>query len=282
MAGSLPLVSLIVPFYGAEDTLARCAGSLFRQTYPQLEFFFVDDGSEDASAALLKELILKEFPSLSPHVKILSGAHEGPSLARKKGIEAASGKYLLMADADDTLEPSAIATLVEEAERREADLVVFDFWKEYPRRQKLDREKDSSIEHPDLFRRRLFTYRAYGYLWNKFLRRSLCEGLFFPKYPMQEDIVLSAQLIHKAGKIVHLKEPLYHYNRCNAKAATRAPKAIRRSFAARNLMDFYRHFRDIPDSPLTGVEIIILRRAAWTALTLDRSLFTDYPELKKR
>ena len=281
MHASSPLVSVIVPVFGAQGSIVSCAKSLFGQTYPQTEFIFIDDGCTDASIGLLKGVLEVDFPHLESRTRILSGAHQGPSLARKTGLEAANGEYVLMADADDTLEPRAVELLVEKAEKEEADMVVFDFWKEYPFRKKLDREKEDSLENPDLYRRRLFTYRAYGYLWNKFTRRSLWEGLFFPRYPMQEDIVLSAQLIHKARKTVHLREPLYHYNRSNAHALTRTPKALRRSWAARNLMDFYKRFCGEKDSPLSGVEKVILRRARWTALLYDRTLLNDYPQLKK-
>ena len=52
-----PLVSVIVPMYGVEDYIARCAESLFAQTYPNIEFLFVDDGGKDATVSVLHEVI---------------------------------------------------------------------------------------------------------------------------------------------------------------------------------------------------------------------------------
>lgn len=273
-----PLVSVIVPVYGVEAYIARCARSLFAQTYPAVEFIFVDDGSPDRSVAVLKE-VLAEYPDVAPRVQILSKPNEGQSLARKTGLEAAKGEYVLMVDSDDWLETSAIEKLVGKAQETQADVVVFDFWKEYARRSKLDSEKASSIADTDLFRKRLYTYGAYGYVWNKFWRKSVCEGLYYPRYSMHEDIVFCTQALYRAKTVVQLKEGLYHYDRTNRGSATRVKKAVRRSRSARNMMDFYYTFAGQAASPITGLEDELILRAAWIGLTRDKTLFADYPEL---
>jgi len=173
----------------------------------------------------------------------------------------------------------AVEHLVRKAEETGADIVVFDFWKEFGHRRKLDREKDSSIADPDLFRKRLYTYASYGYVWNKFYRREICEDLYYPSYSMHEDIVFNTQALFRARKIVHLKEGLYHYNRTNAGSVTRVAQKLRRSRSARNMMDFYRRFVGEENGPLRGVDDEIILRAAWIGLTKDKTLFRDYPEL---
>lgn len=47
-----PLVSILVPVYNVEQYIERCARSLFEQTYDNLEYIFVDDGSTDESKAV--------------------------------------------------------------------------------------------------------------------------------------------------------------------------------------------------------------------------------------
>ena len=274
-----PLVSVIVPVYGVEKYISRCAESLFAQTWPRIEFIFVDDGSPDGSVAVLEAVISRQDASLRERVHLIRKTNEGLPKARESGMKAARGAYVLHVDSDDWLEPMAVEHLVCIAEETGADIVVFDFWKEYGHRRKLDSEKDSSIADPDLFRKRLYTYASYGYVWNKFYRRDVCEDLYYPSYSMHEDIVFNTQALFRARKIVHLKEGLYHYNRTNAASATRVAQRLRRSRSARNMMDFYRHFVHQVNSPLRGVDDEIILRAAWIGLTKDRSLFEDYPEL---
>lgn len=275
-----PLVSVIVPVYGVEQYIGRCAASLFQQTYQNIEFIFVDDGSPDRSVDVLQSELDKCDDDLRSRVRIIRKENEGLPKARQSGMEASRGEYILHVDSDDYLERDAVEALVDKALESDADIVVFDFWKEYRRYSKIDSEKDSSIADSALFRKRLYTYASYGYVWNKFYRREVCENLYYPDYSMHEDIVFNTQALYRSKKLVHLKRPLYHYNRTNLSSATRVPQALRRSRSARNMLDFYLHFKDSTDSPLTGVEDEIILRAAWVAFTKDRTIFKDYPFLR--
>lgn len=274
-----PLVSVIVPMYGVENYIARCAESLFAQTYSNIEFIFVDDGCKDRSVEVLRGVLLKQAQALQARVRIISKDNAGLPHARKTGLDAAEGMYVLHVDSDDWLEPATVDKLVRKAVETEADIVVYDFFKEYPNRSKLDSELDSSVADPDLYRHRLYTYESYGYVWNKFCRLSLYDGVFVPKYAMHEDIVFSSQILYKARKIVHLKEGLYHYDRTVAGSATRAPQKVRRGNSARNLLDFYLHFQGKDPSPVSDLREEIFLRAAWAGYAQDRNLFTEYPFL---
>ena len=278
-APNTPLVSVIVPMYGVENYIARCAESLFAQTYPRIEFIFVDDGGKDRTVEILRSILAKQEPSLQARVRLISKENEGLPRARKTGLDAATGEYVLHVDSDDWLEPETVGKLVRKAVETEADIVVYDFWKEYPNRRKLDSEKDSSIADPDLYRHRLYTYGSYGYVWNKFCRRSLYDGVFVPRFAMHEDIVFSSQILYRARKVVHLKEGLYHYDRSVSGSATRAPQKVRRGNSARNLLDLYLHFEGQDPSPVSDLREEIFLRAAWAGYSQDRNLFGEYPFL---
>ena len=274
-----PLVSVIVPMYGVEQYIARCAESLFAQTYPAIEFIFVDDGGKDRTVEILRGILREQPATLQERVRIISKVNEGLPHARKTGLDAATGEYVLHVDADDWVEPETVDKLVGMALATDADIVVYDFWKEYGDRSKLDREKDSSIADPNLFRIRLFDYKAYGYVWCKFCRKSLYDDVFVPKYAMHEDIVFSSQILYKARKIVHLREGLYHYDRMVTGSATRAPRKFRRVNSARNMMDLYLHYKGQDPSPVSDLREEIYLRAAWAGFTLNRDLFQEYPFL---
>ena len=57
MKSAFPLISILVPVYGVEKYIERCARSLFEQTYPNIEFIFVDDASPDKSVDILHRII---------------------------------------------------------------------------------------------------------------------------------------------------------------------------------------------------------------------------------
>lgn len=93
---SNPLISIIIPVYNSEKTLASCVGSIVQQTYSPLEIILVNDGSKDDSAVVCEDLARKE-----PCIKVIHQENRGPNSARNKGIEASHGDFLVFVDSDD-------------------------------------------------------------------------------------------------------------------------------------------------------------------------------------
>ena len=63
-------VSILVPVYGVEKYIERCARSLFEQTYDNIEYIFVDDCTKDRSIEILQK-VLEDYPNRKNQVKIL-------------------------------------------------------------------------------------------------------------------------------------------------------------------------------------------------------------------
>ena len=53
----MPKVSVVIPVYGVEKYIERCARSLFEQTLDDIEYIFVNDCTKDASIDVLKSVI---------------------------------------------------------------------------------------------------------------------------------------------------------------------------------------------------------------------------------
>ena len=67
----MPKVSVIVPVYGAERYIERCARSLFEQTLEDIEYIFVNDATRDKSIEILTS-ISHEYPSRRHQINIVN------------------------------------------------------------------------------------------------------------------------------------------------------------------------------------------------------------------
>ena len=115
-----PKVSVIIPVYNGEKYLGECLDSILGQSLKEIEVFCIDDGSTDGTSA-----ILDAYASRDARVKLLATDHAGAYKARREGLRRASGTYVHFMDADDRLDASAYAELVDMADREALDQVVF-------------------------------------------------------------------------------------------------------------------------------------------------------------
>ncbi|MBO5419808.1 MAG: glycosyltransferase family 2 protein [Bacteroidales bacterium] len=277
-----PSISVVVPIYGVEPYITRFAESLLGQTYDKVQFVFVNDGTKDASIEVLSSLIDERFAHLKDRIIIVNKVNQGLPAARKTGMEYAEGDYVLHVDSDDWLECTLLEKLAIKIEETGSDIVYFDFYKEYASYAKHDVEKDYTAQTKMKFIHGLFNYKAYGYVWNKCVRRQLYldNDVFFPSYGMHEDIYLMSQLIYHADSITHLNEPLYHYRRDNPGSISASKRKNRRRDSAMNMMDLYEHFKDdVMNSPVRDVVGEIMFRTAWLSLRYDLGFFRKYPYL---
>jgi glycosyltransferase involved in cell wall biosynthesis len=208
-------------------------------------------------------------------VKIVNKENAGLPQARWSGLEVAEGEFIMHLDSDDWMEPDAVQRVAEEAIRTGADLVYYDFWKEYAHRSKLDQEKTYSVENKRKWMLRLYNYTAYGYIWTKMARKELYKDIFVPCFGMHEDIIFSTQLIWRAASIAQLSVPLIHYRRNNPTSVTREARPRRRLQSARNMLDLY--VNGGPEVEVVKADIIL--RASWMAYRYDHNLFKEYPFL---
>jgi glycosyltransferase involved in cell wall biosynthesis len=99
------LVSIIIPCYNDEEFIEQALNSALAQDYEEIEVIVVDDGSNQSTKEVLKEL----EPKLT---QLITQENKGPAAARNRGIYAASGEYILVLDSDDYFEPSFCAKAV--------------------------------------------------------------------------------------------------------------------------------------------------------------------------
>ena len=95
------MISVIIPAYNVEKYIIDCLQSIERQSYKDLEVILVDDGSTDATLAIIDNYLA--ITSLK--MTVLSQSNAGVSAARNFGIRHASGDYYSFIDSDDILHP---------------------------------------------------------------------------------------------------------------------------------------------------------------------------------
>ena len=118
-----PLISILVPIYNVEPYIEQCARSLFAQTYPNIEFLFLDDCSTDHSIEVLNRVI-GDYPSLQGRIQILR--HErnlGNAASRDDMIWYCKGEFLIHVDSDDWVEPDMTESLYRRQLETNADIV---------------------------------------------------------------------------------------------------------------------------------------------------------------
>ena len=98
------LVSVITPVFNVEKYIDRTLGSVFAQTYKNVEIILVDDQSKDSSAEIIK-LYQKTHPEI---IYFLQPQNMGAGHARNKALELAKGQYVAFLDADDIWKPEKL------------------------------------------------------------------------------------------------------------------------------------------------------------------------------
>ena len=100
-----PLVSVVTPFFDAGSEFEETARSVLGQSLQQIEWIVVDDGSRDPGALAM----LDRYRRHDPRIRVIGAAeNRGLSSARNAGVAAARAPYVVLLDADDLLEATAL------------------------------------------------------------------------------------------------------------------------------------------------------------------------------
>ena len=275
-------ISLIVPIYGVEKYIERFAESALGQTYQDLQFVFVNDGTKDRSMDILRNMIDRDYSHLKDRIVLIDKQNEGLPAARKTGLEHAEGEYVLFADSDDWMETDAVEKVMKKADQTDADIIYFDLVKEYGHRTSYKKEREYTGATKDDFIVNIFNYKSFGYTVTKCFKRRLYTDnvIYIPKLGMHEDIYLMSQIIFHAKSLVHVPEALYHYRKDNPDSFCAQDRLKRHVTSTTNLLDLYEHYRDsLKGSPIEKVAGSILMRAGQNSIIHDYDFFEKYPYL---
>lgn len=93
-----PLVSVVMPAYNSENFIEHAINSVLNQSYKNWELYIIDDCSDDKTSKIAKKFSIND--NRIRYFKL--NKNSGAAIARNKGIDFSSGKYIAFLDSDDT------------------------------------------------------------------------------------------------------------------------------------------------------------------------------------
>lgn len=106
------LVSVIIPAFNAAADIRQTLNSVLAQTYQEIEVIVVDDGSSDATPAIVEEFVTRDA-----RFQLVRQSNAGVGAARNAAIQKACGKYIAPLDADDLWFPEKLEKQVARMEQ---------------------------------------------------------------------------------------------------------------------------------------------------------------------
>ncbi len=209
----MPLISVIVPVYNAENTLKYCINSILNQTFGDFELLLVDDGSKDKSAE-----ICDAFAEKDNRITVIHKENGGVSSARNEGIKKASGKYICFVDSDDSVVPEYLNELCKPM------LDGFSFaicGFNYVDSKGIEQPTvfDGSDSYTTIGKNTLYKLTSPPFIsqpWNKIFKKSILDkyNITMPEnLSLGEDMVFNFHYIDKIidEKFFIINKPLYNY-----------------------------------------------------------------------
>lgn len=116
-----PYLSIILPTYNVGKHIDRCITSCINQDYNNIEIIVVDDCGNDDSIEKAKK-----WASTDDRLKIIYNSKNiGTYHARRRGVEMASGKYILFLDPDDEIENDTALRIYSATSKSDFDIIFF-------------------------------------------------------------------------------------------------------------------------------------------------------------
>lgn len=221
-------VSVVVPIYNVEKYLSRCLDSIINQTFKDIEIICINDGSTDNSLN-----ILTQYQKIDNRIIIINQENEKLTITRNRGIEKATGKYLMMVDSDDFISTIAIEKLYKKAEEYNAEVVLFDYAMDGKLGNKYYNIVASSIDkafEKTTFNAKTIEPMAFMYTpvfeWAKLYRTEFIKAnnIKFLEGRIYSSVDFYAHVYAQAERMIYMKEPFYCHITSRAESTSNSKK----------------------------------------------------------
>ncbi|NVK33879.1 MAG: glycosyltransferase family 2 protein [Rhodobacteraceae bacterium] len=231
-------ISAIIPCYNTRDCIVPAINSALAQIDVGIEVIVIDDASTDGTA----DIVEKTFQS-EPRVKLLrQSVNQGPSAARNRGLDAATGEWIGLLDSDDLWLPDRSKRLLEHADQADfiADnLMGYDVSAAAESGPVYQDLSDRQLTLSDFLLPRAWDQHDFGYL-QPLLRRSFVDSHDI-RYRTQvragEDLLFNIEFMLAGGRAFYVDWPGYIYATPVGAISRAASPFSRSSYDTRPLMD---------------------------------------------
>lgn len=226
-----PLISVLMANLNGASYIRHAIRAVLRQTHARLELIIADDGSTDASCAIIRDEMKDD-----PRITLLEGgASRGPAAARNRAMGAACGDWIAIVDSDDIIHPERFARLLDAAHQLDADAVADDiiFFGDDPLERNKTLLQNFRLNEPlridavTLVTGCLHGHEntSLGYLKPMIRRAALGDIRFNESLLIDEDHDLYLRLVLSGASFFATPDAMYLYRRHNASASFRQSAA---------------------------------------------------------
>lgn len=217
---SNPSVSILVPICNVERYLRECLDSLVNQTLRDIEIICIDDGSTDASLA-----VVEEYARRDSRIVVLSKPNSGYGDSMNKGLDLARGEYVGIVESDDFASVDMFEVMYKTAKKHDVDVVRTNY---LAHRTECDPAEDvlvdnlfgcktgrpfAPMEHREVFMRQ-------PAIWTGIYRKTMLDSedvRFLPTPGASfQDTAFYFKVFYAASKVLLLKKGYLHYRIDNA------------------------------------------------------------------
>lgn len=241
-----PKVSMLIPIYGVEKFIERCAISLFEQTYQNIEYIFVNDCTKDDSINVL-ERVINRYPNRKPFVRIINHAqNKGLAEARNTAVANAKGDFLIHVDGDDYIEGNFISSLVNEQKKCNFD-IVFGTCKIIRESEIFKRMVPYDVSRQDLIIN-ILSLKIPHNVWGVLIKTSLYRDYDIKNIVginNTEDLQIIPKLIYHAKSFSSVNNAFYFYDcSSNGESYTNKPRISSSTQSWTTFEELFRFFKN--------------------------------------
>ena len=207
-------VTILIPIYKVEQYLEKTLDSVFTQTYPYLDYVFVNDYYPDNSLQVLKDAIARYQIEANRYTIVNHIQNEGIAVSRTDCIANAKGDYVYFVDSDDWIEKDAVEQMVSATKDGTIDIVGCDYMKDYLSGEITYHHENYADDCRNNMLRCL-NYDIATVLWKLLIKRSLFDFFTISPINIGEDYIISTKLFYYANSFCSLDNAYYHYVQYN-------------------------------------------------------------------